>query len=102
MNTKQAVLVVFESPNGRDNWVPITASECPEWVKHPDIIGKLVAGQQCMDAAQGDKGSKWYKASRVVSAEEKRAEAKRQRKDSARRASQIVSEATQNAKRLTH
>ena len=102
MTTKQAVLVVFESPNGRDNWVPLMASDVPEWVRHPDIMGKLVSGQQCMDAAQGDKGSKWYRASRVVSAEEKRAEAKRQRKESARRASNIVREATQNAKRLTH
>ena len=87
MTTKQAVLVVFESPNGRDQWKPLVASDVPEWVRHPDVMGRLVAGEQCMDAAQGDKGSKWYRAARVVSAEQQRAEAKRQRK---------------NAKRVTH
>ena len=84
MTAKQAVLVVFESPNGRDNWKPLMAADVPEWVRHPDVMGRLVAGEQCMDAAQGDKGSKWYRASRVVSAEQQRAEAKRQRKNAKR------------------
>lgn len=82
--TKQALLVVYESINGKTDWKPIMASEVPAWVLNPDVMGRLAAGEQCMDAAQGDKGSKWYRAARVVSAEQQRAEAKRQRKNAKR------------------
>lgn len=84
MTTKQAVLVVYESLNGRTDWKPLHAHEVPEWVKHPDVMGRLANGEECMDAAQGDKGSCWYRAARVVSAEQQRAEAKRQRKNAKR------------------
>lgn len=102
MTIKQAVFVVYESPNGRDNWRPLQAADVPEWVKHPDIMGKLATGQQCMDAAQGDKGSKWYRAERVLTPDEQRAEEKRERKASTLRARRLVVEATQNARMLTH
>lgn len=58
----QANLIIFESPNGRDNWKPLPPDQVPEWVKNPDILGQLVAGEICMDAAIGDKGSPWYRA----------------------------------------
>lgn len=98
MTTKQAVLVVYESANGRDNWKPLQAADVPEWVRHPDIMGRLVGGEECMDAAQGDKGSKWYRASRAVSKAEFDAQEKRQRK---MRANKLVSESTQNARAIT-
>lgn len=64
----QAMLVIFKSPNGRDNWEPLEAADVPEWVKQPDIMGRLVTGEQCMDVAQGDKGSAWYRAEAVENA----------------------------------
>jgi hypothetical protein len=64
---KQAVLVVYASTNGRDNWHPLLSAEVPEWVKAPDTMGRLVAGEQCMDVRQGESGSMWYRAERAPS-----------------------------------
>lgn len=80
MTTKQTRLVIYESPNGRGGWHPMLPSELPDWVKHPDIIGHLVAGEMCCDPALGEKGSNWYKAVRVLSPAEKAAEERRARR----------------------
>jgi len=64
---KQAVLVIYRSANGRDGWQPVMQHDVPEWVKEPSIMGRLVAGEQCMDVAEGDAGSYWYRAVPVVS-----------------------------------
>lgn len=63
---KEALLVIYRSENGRDNWVPIPAAEVPEFVKAPATMGRLVAGEECMDAGEGKNGSAWYRALRVV------------------------------------
>ncbi|MFA7269927.1 MAG: hypothetical protein WC073_11330 [Sterolibacterium sp.] len=91
MTTKQAVLVIYESVNGRDNWIPRMPAELPEWVRHPDIIGRLVAGQMCMDPTIGDKGSNWYRAERVLTPEERRAEARRLNRQQKRLAAKAIS-----------
>lgn len=61
----QARLVIFVSVNGRDNWHPVKADEVPEWVKDPDNMGRLVAGEACMKCDEGDAGSLWYRAEKV-------------------------------------
>ena len=58
---EQAWLVVFVSADGR-MWHPINWDECPDWVKAPDNMGRLVGGEQC--SANGDAGP-WYRAERV-------------------------------------
>lgn len=74
--TKQARAVVFASVNGRDNWHPLTPAEVPAWVKNdPKIMGRLLAGEQCMDTANGYRGAivvpvegtggVWYRAQKV-------------------------------------
>ena len=63
---KQARLVVYKSENGRDGWMSCMADEVPEFVKRPEVMGRLVAGEQCMDVGEGDSGSAWYRALRVM------------------------------------
>lgn len=65
MSSKQAHLVIFASVNGRDGWHPLAPAEVPAWVKDPETMGRLVAGEMCMDTAQGDQGSSWYRAERA-------------------------------------
>lgn len=67
----QARLVIFRSANGRDDWQPIAASDVPAFVKDPVTMGRLVAGESCMDAAEGRSGSAWYRALRVVTQHER-------------------------------
>ena len=67
----QARLVIYRSQNGRDNWQPIASSDVPEFVKDPVTMGRLVAGQQCMDAGERPRGSMWYRALRVVTQQER-------------------------------
>lgn len=63
----QGVLIVYASVNGSDPWHPLTDKEVPEWVKQPDTLGRMVAGEMCFKADEGDKGSLWYRAERVPS-----------------------------------
>lgn len=62
---KQAVLMIYRSANGRDGWAPVPPAEVPEWLKDLEVMGKLVDGQECMDAAEGETGSYWYRAVRA-------------------------------------
>ena len=63
--TSQAKLVIYTSPNARNPWRPLLQHEVPDWVQRPDIMGRLVRGEMCMDPTRGDKGSDWYKAVKV-------------------------------------
>lgn len=58
----QANLVIYASNNGRDGWEPVKPDEVPGWLKEPDVIGHLVAGETAMNPREGDKGSSWYRA----------------------------------------
>lgn len=75
----QVNLMIFASDNGRDNWALVKPADVPAWVKAPDNIGRMLCGNECMKADEGDKGSLWYRAIRVedyermVAAEAKRA-----------------------------
>lgn len=68
---KAAHLVIYRSINGRDNWVPVAAADVPAFVKNPATMGRLMAGEECMDAAEGRHGSAWYRAVRVVTQTER-------------------------------
>lgn len=81
----QARLVIYKSPTGREPWTPIAQHEVPAWVLKPETMGRLVAGEACMDCAEGDSGSAWYKACRVVSPAEKAAQERREKRQAKRR-----------------
>lgn len=61
-----AVIVVFKSPNGREPWTPVDPLLVPAYVKRPEIMGRLIAGEQCMDVAEGAQGGDWYRANRAT------------------------------------
>ncbi len=82
---KQISLVIYRSSNGRDNWEPIGPDSVPEFVRRPEVMGRLVAGEACMDCAEGVAGSDWYRASRVVSKREQDAIKKRETRAAKRR-----------------
>lgn len=65
MSTKQDRLVIFTSSNGRDPWVPLFQHQVPEWVKEPDVMGRLVAGEMCMDP-RSSSATDWFRAERAV------------------------------------
>ena len=63
MNT--ANLIIYASVNGRDTWHPLLPDEVPEWLKEPDTMGYLVAGEMAFKPSEGDSGSLWYRAEKV-------------------------------------
>lgn len=81
---KQANLIIFASDNGRDGWQPVAPESVPEWVKSPDNIGRMISGEACMKADEGEKGSAWYRAEKILAAADvaalQRATAKRARR----------------------
>lgn len=61
----QARLIIYASPNGRDGWAPVKPEAIPAWVKAPDNVARLVAGEMCMKADEGTAGSDWYRAEKL-------------------------------------
>lgn len=47
------------SATGRDPWHPIKPEEVPEWVKHPDVIRRLLDGEEVQDVKTV---TNWYRA----------------------------------------
>lgn len=63
----QALLLILRSRNGRDGWVLVKPEDVPAWVKSPDNMAKLVAGEMCMKSDEGVDGSDWFRAEKVDS-----------------------------------
>lgn len=40
------VVVVFESPDGRNLWKPVEREHIPDWLRSPSIFDRLIAGEQ--------------------------------------------------------
>lgn len=63
---KHAVLVIYQSPNGQDNWEPVKPEDVPEWLKKPDVMGRLVNGYTARFEGTGlllpDGIRPWYRA----------------------------------------
>lgn len=98
----QALLVIYASENGRDGWQPVKADDLPEWVRAPETIGRLVAGEMCMKADEGDKGSLWYRAGRNHDLERQAlAERKRMRRGQ-KRLSDLAAQRIANRDRGMH
>lgn len=64
----QANLIIFSSQNGRDHWELVRPEDVPEWLKAPDVMARLVAGEECMNARESD--NRWFYAEPVPSEDE--------------------------------
>lgn len=62
MSITFAQLVVYRSEDGRTNWQPVKGEDVPDFVRDPDVMARLADGEECMDCAQGNSGSAWYRA----------------------------------------
>lgn len=67
----EGLLIILRSETPRDeaSWKPVLPAEVPEWVKSPDNMARLVAGESCCNPETGDLG--WYMAEKVDSSGEK-------------------------------
>lgn len=78
---ESGALIIYKSAD-RETWEPVLNSEVPEWVKDPDILGRMVDGEACHD--DDDPASPWYIAKRVVNGADQSAmlaaKAKRERR----------------------
>lgn len=63
----EGLLIILKSANGRDGWEPVLPADVPEWVKNPDVMARLVAGDMVCDPTIGEYGSDWYRAERMSS-----------------------------------
>lgn len=61
----EGVLIIYVSPNGRENWQPVLPQDVPEWLKDPDILGELVSGEMACKA--DEEIPVWYRAEKVES-----------------------------------
>lgn len=59
---RKTIAVVYASENGRDRWKPVGKDDVPDWVREPVTMGRLLAGEKCMDCGEGQSGSLWYRA----------------------------------------
>ncbi len=68
-----AMLIIYASPDGNTGWIPVLPADVPDWVKDPDILGKMIAGQMCQNPNSVSRTT-WYQAKRIMSPEEKKRE----------------------------
>lgn len=64
----EGILIIYVSPNGRDEWKPVLPVDVPGWLKDPDTLGELVAGEMACKADEDP--PLWYRAERVMPANE--------------------------------
>lgn len=62
---RMANLIIYASDDGREHWAPVKPNDVPMWVRDPAVLGALASGEECMNCAEGQSGSKWYRALRV-------------------------------------
>jgi hypothetical protein len=60
MTVKVGNIVIYVSPDGLDNWVPLEPDKVPAWLQKPDTLGAMLEG---LLAHNGDvPDSPWYAA----------------------------------------
>ena len=57
-------MVIESSLTGEDDsiWTPVMPEDLPEWVKNPEVIGKIRNGEKV--SMNPDKGTVWYRGVR--------------------------------------
>ena len=66
----EAMLIFYRSPDGETDWTPLKHDEIPDWLKAPDVVGHLVAGEMAQytpDIIVPDEVRPWYRADKVNS-----------------------------------
>jgi len=66
----EAMLIFYRSLDGETDWQPLKIDEIPEWLKAPDVVGPLVAGEMAYADSNvliPDEVSPWYRADKVNS-----------------------------------
>lgn len=61
----EALIVVWKSANGREDWEPVLPDDVPAWVKEPHRMAKMIEGDMICDPTEGESGSDWYRAEKV-------------------------------------
>lgn len=51
-----ASAIVYVSPDGHGKWTPLMSDDVPDWVKDPDVMARMLAGEDCSI------GGPWYLA----------------------------------------
>ncbi|MDA8260571.1 MAG: hypothetical protein M0Z99_33890 [Betaproteobacteria bacterium] len=46
------ILVFFESQDGVRDWKPVDREQIPDWVRTPEIIDRLIAGEKVRNTAE--------------------------------------------------
>lgn len=62
---RMETLIIYASENGREDWAPVKPADVPAWVVQPDVLAAMANGEECINCAEGLKGSKWYRAIRA-------------------------------------
>ena len=57
MMLRKAHLAILKSADGEEPWEPQMKNELPAWVKAPDVIANLMAGEMATK-----EGEAWYRA----------------------------------------
>jgi hypothetical protein len=66
----EAMLVILRSDDDGETWKPVPTADVPEWLKAPDVVAKLVAGEMAKFAGGiviPDEMRPWYRAEKVSS-----------------------------------
>lgn len=61
----EAHIVILKSEDGRAHWHPVTPDQVPEFLKDPDVMGRLVAGEMAQESnglLLPDGAKPWYRA----------------------------------------
>lgn len=63
----EGLLVILRTETPRDDasWKLVLPADVPEWVKEPDNMARLVAGDMCSKPEADEFG--WYRAEKVSS-----------------------------------
>ena len=63
-----ARLIILRSANGEDGWTPVKPDDVPAWLKEPDVMGRLVAGEMAqgpVNVLLPDEMRPWFRAEKA-------------------------------------
>ena len=63
-----AMMIVYRSPDGEKDWTMVPPADVPDWVKAPDVMGRLVRGEMArgpINLMLPDEMRPWYRVERI-------------------------------------
>jgi len=61
-NLAQALCVIYSTTDEGETWFPVLPENVPEWVKSPDVMANMLAGEYAQNT---EFPLAWYRAERV-------------------------------------